>query len=301
MTEKLSFKITNGRIIFSPSYDWQKGISFDRKELAFLQNALEEFQKKEKIWPFRLDNSQLTDRGKQRKSNEDSLLALPEIGCFAVADGVGGNNAGEIASKITVDVLAEEIPKLEFSKKVTELQEDIGRIFDQINENIYNSASHDLTRQGMASTLACVILLQKKALVAHVGDSRVYLIRNERIERLTKDHALPSEKKTHAITRALGAASSVQPDLRTFDAELDDVYLLTTDGITDHVNDNELLIFLKQSSTLDIGIENIKNACYQRGAHDNLTVVAIHLSGRNESHHIFEMHLQDDDIPTIIK
>ncbi len=212
--------------------------------------------------------AKLTDKGKERDENQDSFLVLPERNIFAVFDGVGGAARGDIASKTAMTVLEENllIPTT-IHNKVPSLDEHIHRICLALEEA--HQAVLKKGPAGMATTAAVLMFWQEWAIVAHVGDSRIYRYRNNDFIRLTQDH----QNEGGELTGALGFR--IIDDLAIFWLHPEDTFLLCTDGVTNHLRDLELANILKESDTLELACQQIKKECYARGALDNLTVVVV--------------------------
>jgi serine/threonine protein phosphatase PrpC len=235
----------------------------------------------------------ISDRGlsEKRPMNEDSFLADAERGIFVVADGVGGADAGEVASQKAVDVLNEA-----FAHKVSD-GEDVEDLMELAIQRA-NSAIHQMTAEHarfsmMATTVVALHLDGNRATIGHVGDSRLYrLDPNGKLVRETDDHSIveeevragrmtPEQAANHpsknVISRALGAEASVEADMKTIEVGEGNTFLLCTDGITRHLPDNELRELLLSGQGVDAICAEMKERCYQRGAEDNLTAVIVQL------------------------
>src|SRR5438105_2511685 len=188
-----------------------------------------------------------TDTGRQRRANEDSLLARAPL--FVVADGMGGARAGEVASRMAVEILARGVGD------GSEPDAALARLVREANSRIYERSHRHADQAGMGTTLTALYVGENKVTIAHVGDSRAYRIRDGELERLTEDHSLvdelvregrltPEEAVEHpqrsVITRALGPESAVDVDTETFEGRSGDVYLLCSDGLTTMVGEEEL-------------------------------------------------------------
>ena len=235
----------------------------------------------------------VTDRGlsKKRPMNEDSFLADPERGLFVICDGVGGADAGEIASQKAVDVLDEAFRhKLSDGEDVEDLME---LAIQRANNAIHQMAAEDPRTSMMATTVVALHLDGKRATIGHVGDSRLYRLDPDRkLLRETEDHSVveeevragrmtPEQAANHpsknVISRALGAEASVEADMKTIEVEEGNSFLLCTDGITRHIPDGELRELLMSGRSAEAICTEMKERCYQRGAEDNLTAVIVQL------------------------
>jgi serine/threonine protein phosphatase PrpC len=236
-----------------------------------------------------LQSAAVSDRGlsEKRPQNEDSFLEMPSRGLFAVADGVGGAQAGDVASQMAMEILQEA-----FANSRNGDAEDLMRIaIERANEAIYQM-SHDLPQLStMATTVAALHIDGNIATIGHVGDSRVYRIDSRgNLFRETNDHSVveeevragrmtPAQAASHPsrniISRALGADTTVEVDLKTIMIEPNTTFLLCSDGITRHIEDHELRQLLASADSLEQVCEEMKRICYSRGAEDNLTAVIV--------------------------
>lgn len=233
----------------------------------------------------------ISDRGlsEKRPLNEDSFLADADRGIFVVADGVGGADAGEVASQTAVDVLNDA-----FRTRITD-GEDVEDLMElaiqRANSSIHQMASENPRFSMMATTVVALHLDGNRATIGHVGDSRLYRITPDgTLHRETEDHSIveeevragrmtPEQAANHpsknVISRALGAEPSVEADMKVIEVEDGSAFLLCTDGITRHLADNELRELLTSGRTPNDLCEEMKARCYQRGAEDNLTAVVV--------------------------
>ena len=227
----------------------------------------------------------LTDVGRQRQSNEDSFFEAPPL--FVVADGMGGARAGEVASRMAVEAF--ESSRAPDSDPEAELV----TIARAANRRIYELAHSDEAYRGMGTTLTAVMVGGREITVGHVGDSRLYRLRDDEFERLTTDHSLveelvrkgriaPEEAETHPqksiITRALGVESDVEVDTLTCAASGGDVYLICSDGLTGMLSEDEVADVLRSRDSLDGAARHLIDAANQAGGRDNITVVLFRLS-----------------------
>src|SRR5438874_10922988 len=251
----------------------------------------------------------ISDRGlsDKRPLNEDSYLADPARGIFVVADGVGGADAGEIASQTAVDVLNDA-----FRQKITD-GEDVEDLLElaiqRANSSIHQMAADNPRFSMMATTVVALHLDGNRATIGHVGDSRLYRMTPDgQLHRETEDHSIveeevragrmtPEQAANHpsknVISRALGAEDSVEADMKTIEVAEGSAFLLCTDGITRHIPDNELRDLMTSDGTPAQLCEEMKRRCYQRGAEDNLTAVIVQVGTPT-----FERHAIDDE-PTV--
>lgn len=262
-----------------------------------------------------LVSAAISDRGlsDKRPQNEDSVLEMADRGIFAVADGVGGAQAGEIASQMAVEILAEAFANKPAGADAEEvMRHAIGRA----NEAIYQMSSELPQLARMATTVAALHIDGDVATIGHVGDSRVYRLDNKgQFSQETDDHSIVAEEvragrmtadeaahhpSRNIISRALGAEPSVEADVKLLLVEPGTTFLLCSDGITRHVEDQELHEQLFQIDDPREICERLKKLCYERGAEDNLTAVIVHVPGervtpdlRSGSDFIFEPDDED--------
>ncbi|HRH42435.1 MAG TPA: protein phosphatase 2C domain-containing protein [Pyrinomonadaceae bacterium] len=238
-------------------------------------------------------SSAVSDRGlnEKRAHNEDSYLEMPEHGLFAVADGVGGAQAGDVASQMAMEILAEAFNNLRAGGDVEEM---MSIAISRANGAIYQM-SHDLPQLStMATTIVALQVTQNIATIGHAGDSRLYRLDSKgNLFRETQDHSVveeevragrmtPEQAENHpsknVISRALGAENTVEVDLKTIMFEPNTTFLLCSDGITRHITDVEIRELLALPHPPVLICQQMKDICYERGAEDNLTAVIVRLS-----------------------
>jgi PPM family protein phosphatase len=226
------------------------------------------------------DHASRTDVGRQRHTNEDNFYDQPPL--FAVADGMGGAQAGEVASEMAIDEFVRE--------RDTDgpAEEQLAQIARAANRKIWDLAQSDSRRAGMGTTLTAAMLDAQHVAVGHVGDSRLYLFRNGELERLTRDHSLveefvrqgkltPEQAEKHpqrsVITRALGPENSVEVDAFRVAARAGDIYLLCSDGLSGMVSDADMAEILAAGGSLDQLAQRLIDAANDNGGRDNITAV----------------------------
>jgi serine/threonine protein phosphatase PrpC len=225
-----------------------------------------------------------TDVGRQRSANEDSLMVGPPL--FAVADGMGGAKAGEVASAVAV----EAVEAATESSEPVEAQ--LASIVREANRRIYELAVADESRRGMGTTLTLAKVHDDDVSLAHVGDSRAYRMRDGRLEQLTRDHSLVAELERSGqitpeaaehhpqrsiITRALGPEPDVEVDTYTLAGRTGDLFLMCSDGLTSMISDDEVGSILRSASSLDQAADELIKAANQSGGKDNITVILFRL------------------------
>jgi serine/threonine protein phosphatase PrpC len=233
------------------------------------------------------DSAGRTDAGRVRRRNEDSFVLDPPL--FAVADGMGGAQAGEVASRLAAAAFREyhDADRLEPAERVE-------AIIQEANRRIYERARTDAEASGMGTTVTAAILTNGRVSIGHVGDSRAYRIRNGELEQLTEDHSLvadlmrsgrltPEEADAHpqrsVITRALGTDAEVDVDTVTVDVEPGDLFLLCSDGLTTMVPEEDILRIAQEADNLDGAARTLVRAANSGGGEDNITVVLFKVEG----------------------
>jgi protein phosphatase len=228
-----------------------------------------------------------TDPGRVRRRNEDSFVLDPPL--FAVADGMGGAQAGEVASRLTAAAFREyhEADRLAPDERLQ-------AIIQEANRRIYERARSDAGVSGMGTTVTAALLTGGRVTLGHVGDSRAYRIRDGELEQLTDDHSLvgdlmrsgrltPEEAEAHpqrsVITRALGTDPDVDVDTMSVEAAPGDVFLLCSDGLTTMVGDDDILGILAAAPSLDDAARELVRAANTGGGEDNVTVVLFRVEG----------------------
>ncbi len=240
-----------------------------------------------------------TDPGKKRKNNEDSFLRDDGLGLYAVADGIGGHEGGEVASRIAMDTLREVMPGLLRGDDVTppfslslDVEPRISALRYAItlsNQKILQTAALNPALTGMGTTITAVLFWRETAFIAHVGDSRAYLLRSGECKQVTNDHSFVAEQiragrltaeqaKTstyrHIITRAVGIDREVAVDHATFAVKENDTFLLCTDGLTEMVDDGEICAILGDTVP-EAATENLICRANEQGGVDNITALVI--------------------------
>jgi PPM family protein phosphatase len=225
-----------------------------------------------------------TDTGRQRRANEDSLLARSPL--FVVADGMGGAQAGEVASRIAVESFHDGLGD------AASPEDSLAGYARAANTRIHELSQSNAEQAGMGTTLTAVYVGEQEVAIAHVGDSRAYCLRDGELLRLTDDHSLvdeliregrltPEEAEEHPqrsiITRALGPEETVEVDTRSFRARPGDLFLLCSDGLTSMVPEAHLAELLRTNSRLRDTGEALIAAANAAGGRDNITVILLRL------------------------
>ena len=231
------------------------------------------------------DQATRTDTGRQRNANEDSFFTRAPL--FVVADGMGGAQAGEVASKTAAESFDRELPQ---GPPERVLRETI----ETANRTIHEHAGKDPDLAGMGTTITAAIvdLEAEEVAIGHVGDSRAYRLRGSKFERLTRDHSLVEEMRrkgqlTEAqaedhpqrsiITRALGPEPEVEVDLQTIPAQAGDVFLICSDGLTTMLGDEQIGQLLARATSMQAAVRALVDEANRAGGRDNITVLAFRL------------------------
>jgi PPM family protein phosphatase len=232
-----------------------------------------------------------SDTGRKRRRNEDSYVVAPPL--FAVADGMGGAQAGEVASKLAAAALEDT------DSGSSSGQERVVSLIQEANRRVYARANADPATSGMGTTMTVALVEGQVVTIGHVGDSRAYLVRAGSLEQLTEDHSLvnellksgklsPQEAETHpqrsVITRAVGTDPDVEVDAFTVDALEGDVFLLCSDGLTDMVDDDGILdVVERYHDDLDRVAKSLVSAANRGGGEDNITVIAFTMTADGDT------------------
>jgi len=235
-----------------------------------------------------------SDPGRVRENNEDSLAFDAPTGVAVLADGMGGYNAGEIASAMAVTYIRAELSHWLQGEGNTASDHEVRRAVvhcvEQANLSIYNAAMGNPQFSGMGTTVVVAVLNERRVILAHVGDSRAYLLRNGRFIQLTKDHSLlqeqldaglltPEQAKvaTHKnlVTRALGVDAVVQVEVQQLALRENDLYLLCSDGLSDMVEDIELQAVLSGNASLHDRAHALVRQANAAGGRDNISALLI--------------------------
>jgi protein phosphatase len=241
-----------------------------------------------------------TDVGLKRDHNEDSLCADPQLGLFIVCDGMGGRNAGEIASSLAVEVIQQHMNEAYKNSALPMIGEVNPKLSPQTNRlasavrlanQVVHGASHSRPGQsGMGTTVVCALINGSLLSVAHAGDSRLYLVRGAHIHALTVDHSLVAEQvrqgllteeqaeqsaQRHIVTRALGVEETLQVDLDEIELIKGDLLLLCSDGLTKGVKPAEILRVLREVKEPQAACERLVNLANKAGGEDNTTVIVV--------------------------
>ena len=239
----------------------------------------------------------LTDRGRLRPHNEDSLLVEAERGLFAVADGMGGHAAGEVASHLAIEAVRTSLA--EAPRADDDMPARLRDAIEEANRRIAEQIEQQPECRGMGTTLVVAVSDGRRCWVAHIGDSRAYLIRGEQITQLTADHSFVNElvrlgmlsreqaardPRRNVVTRALGSGAMVVPEIHEYRVEPDDTLLLCSDGLNTMLADERILAVVRETSgSLEEVCNGLIAAANEAGGEDNISVVAVRWQGAVEA------------------
>jgi serine/threonine protein phosphatase PrpC len=240
-----------------------------------------------------------TDAGMVRSQNEDSVLVNPRLGFAILADGMGGYNAGEVASGMATSLLGdvfEQVLDCPPAKRINDTARNVARSLlqgeiERVNSLIYHSAQSQPQYAGMGTTLVVAMFHDEGMTVAHIGDSRVYRLRGDRFEQVTRDHSLLQEQidsglitpelarfsqNRNLVTRALGVDPQVEAEICDYDTLPGDIYLLCSDGLNDMVEDHDIGMALRSLSTdLERCAAQLVHMANAGGGRDNVSVILV--------------------------
>jgi protein phosphatase len=251
--------------------------------------------------PLRIEAKGLTDVGQRRDLNEDALLVDVELGLFVVADGMGGHAGGATASHLAIDTIRSEVLKArrdepslfgsEAEGEENPLPDILGQAVERAGVVIFEAAQSDPELAGMGTTVTAVLVDGGAAFVAHVGDSRAYLLRDGHIYQVTQDHSLVAEQLRlgtisadearhsrfkNIITRSVGFEREVHPDLMGIELEAGDAIVVCCDGLSNLVEDQEILAAVQRHGVE--AVESLVDLANGRGGDDNITVAVLLVS-----------------------
>lgn len=227
-----------------------------------------------------------TDVGLRRRENEDAFALAPELGLCVVADGMGGHTAGQVASQLAAEAVHQAIQMLDEGPATP--SEKLRYAVSAANRAVHGTARQRPECAGMGTTLVALLFEGQRAALAHVGDSRAYLLRGDRIRQLTDDHSIVGEllrrreisedaarehPHRHVLTRAVGVRAAVEPDLAELTPTPGDVFVLCSDGLTSHVEDHEIAKVIGEEDDLQEASQRLVDLANHRGGEDNTTVV----------------------------
>lgn len=242
----------------------------------------------------KLHTTGITDVGRRRTRNEDAFLINDELGLYVVADGMGGHAGGRVASTLAVSILEEEViawlgRPVAGDDPVEHHRQGLSEAVAHAGQRVFQISVERPEWKGMGTTIVAVMMVGSNAFIAHVGDSRAYLIRDGRIEQITDDHSLVAEsvrsgaiteeqakhhRMRNVITRALGFQEEVEVDVQVRGLARGDQLLLCTDGLSGKLEPHDIRRVLQERGVFDAPRQLVLDAC-ERGGEDNITVVCV--------------------------
>lgn len=255
------------------------------------------------LMPVKIKVAGQTHIGKVRQNNEDVWIQIPEEHLYILADGMGGHQAGEVAANEAVNYVCRLFKKellnnpsiRQFPKKIAEV---LRQIIKTTNMRVFQMGREIDGLRGMGTTLCCLWIGPESVVIAHVGDSRIYRLSGKKLVQLTKDHSLLRElldmgqlseeqasefSYKNIITKAIGTEVSVEPSVETLSLHAGDLFLLCSDGLTDHVSIEEIEKILNRNRSIQQASNELIAIANSKGGHDNITVVLVKVPKVHES------------------
>lgn len=247
-----------------------------------------------------LEFSTCTDPGMVRSNNEDSVATDPVIGLAVLADGMGGYNAGEVASGMATTLITTEIAQILQRVRPSDIDATTNKVVaesllnEQVlkaNSSIFQAAQSQAQYAGMGTTLVVCLYYDNKMMVAHIGDSRLYMMRDGKFSQVTRDHSLLQEQldaglitpeqaltaqHKNLVTRALGIDATVEPEIHEYETKPGDIYLLCSDGMSDMVEDEDMGMTLSMlGANLKLAAQQLVQMANDNGGRDNVSVILV--------------------------
>ncbi|GAB3365086.1 MULTISPECIES: Stp1/IreP family PP2C-type Ser/Thr phosphatase [Giesbergeria] len=242
--------------------------------------------------------SACTDQGRVRSNNEDAVSIDHQAQVVVLADGMGGYNAGEVASHMATELIRTEMARWLAETRQPppgpQMRQALESCVEHANQAIFHAAQSNTQYSGMGTTVVASVLWDDKLMLAHVGDSRCYRLRAGRLVQITRDHSWLQEQidaglitpeqaaqsgQRNLVTRALGVEEDVQVESNEFSVEAQDLYLLCSDGLSEMVNDSDLSSILSTDATLEEKTQRLVDTANAHGGRDNISVVLIYADG----------------------
>ncbi|HBQ27121.1 MAG TPA: Stp1/IreP family PP2C-type Ser/Thr phosphatase [Syntrophomonas sp.] len=239
-----------------------------------------------------MDTAYISDTGLLRKNNEDHYLVMDEYGLFVVCDGMGGHKGGDVASKIAVNCIEKYMLNLNTDSLSQNPISVLNTAINKANRLIWSQAQENPQWHEMGTTITAAMIRKKQLSVANVGDSSLYIFRNGKLKKTTRDHTLAEkmvadgllkneEKKSsgynHILTRALGIQEEVVIDNFEYRLYTGDLILLCSDGLSDMLDDKEMATILNQDADLQKNIKYLLDAALKKGGYDNITIILLRI------------------------
>lgn len=270
-----------------------------------------------------VESAGISDVGKKRQGNEDSYYFSDDLGLYLVADGMGGHNAGEVASGMVAKILTEQMQRFLSGQDADQVPENenmsptarqLGAAIHMANQAIYQQAQKNKAQKGMGSTVSAVLLTEKTMIVANVGDSPIFLLRDKDMRTLSTPHTMMAEyeaiapgsskklsdKFRHMITRAMGIEPEVKPDIMEMSCLEKDVIVICSDGLSDKVRPEEIrdIVAVQPPAKSCKALVDLAN---KRGGDDNITVIVLNIEEFAKRQTADEEEEEEDDDITIVR
>lgn len=238
---------------------------------------------------YKIKSAGLTDLGSKRKNNQDSILLSEDFSLYAVADGMGGHNGGEVASSMLLEIYKTSIANIYNERKILRPVTYLKEVVNLASTKIHEKANHDQTLKGMGTTLISLFIYNSNVYITQVGDSRAYLYRSGILWQLSEDHSLINEQLRsgviskeqafksdykNVITRSVGFEESVETDIYVRAVTPGDLFLLCSDGLSSMLTDDEICKNIDHSN-LKKSVQTLINLANSKGGHDNISVILV--------------------------
>lgn len=254
-----------------------------------------------RLLPYKITSISLSHVGLIRQNNEDAWAEISEF-IYVLADGMGGHQAGEIASNLAVNSLCDTVdkrisPLIKEGASLLDIKNELEESVRIVNNIVFQMGKGDEELKGMGTTLCCLLFHSKGLIYCHVGDSRIYRFRNNKLDQLTKDHSLVRElvdlgqlnerqatdfHYKNIITKAIGTESSVSPSVRITDIANNDIYFMCSDGLSDMITLKEMEAALREYSDINECANRLVQSAINYGGNDNITLVMTKIESLNE-------------------
>lgn len=227
----------------------------------------------------------VSDIGVKRIKNEDFFASLIECGFFALADGMGGHKAGEVASKEAINYLCSAIKEVLLKNQNSADKKGLGleikKLFENANEWIYRLSRTHEDYLGMGTTLCSLLIHHEKIFFGNIGDSRIYCLRQKKLYQMTDDHAAivaqkgAQKKKRKVLTQVIGSPKEIKPQIGMVDLEKEDLFLICSDGLSDFVTHDYIQLILNSNTSLEKKASLLIETAKNQGSNDNITLILI--------------------------
>ena len=230
---------------------------------------------------YKIDYYGDSDVGLVRKKNEDSFAILTSENFFALADGLGGHKAGEVASKEAVSYLCSAVKELFATKSqltAKKLEESLSHIYQNVSNWVHHLSSNIEEYRGMGTTLSSALLFDEHLIYSHIGDSRIYQLRDKKLTQLTLDHSQIELNQSKSLTQIIGSSRRIKTDSKCVSVSKGDIYMICSDGLTDSVKESQIYAILSDTNLpAKTKAKALIESARRQGGSDNITVLMIEL------------------------